>query len=191
MIFPYTASRRVALRPATAADRAEFTATALRAGIESVRPTAAPARTTPPRRAQAAFLVTRRNNGEAIGFSLNFGLSQAGHIRCGTYLDPERARLGVGSEAIGLTINYAFAMFNVDKVITETTEASFDSFGMDTADSGILNVLPEHLYFRGRYWDLHGFEVRRQEWERGMAAIADELDEVFPKVRIRRIPGNG
>lgn len=189
MIFPYTASRRVALRPATAADRAEFAATALRAGIESVSPTAAPTRTTPRRRAQAAFVVTKRNNGEAIGFSLNFGLNQAGHIRCGTYLDPERARLGVGSEAIGLTVNYAFAMFNVDRVITETTEASFDAFGVGSADSGILNVLPEHLYFRGRYWDLHGFEIKREEWEQGMAAIAGELDEVFPKVRIRRISG--
>ncbi|MGS2590173.1 GNAT family N-acetyltransferase [Streptomyces hebeiensis] len=163
VIYPETSSRRVLLRPATAADQAEFFRTVLRTGVESVRlPVGRPQG--PPPRPDAAFQVVNKADGRVLGFSLLFGLDQAGHIRCGTYLDPELNRLGTGSEAIGLTINYAFAMFNVDRVITETTEASLDSFGMRPDDSRILSTLNDHLYFRGRYWNLYGFQVERSEW---------------------------
>ncbi|WP_194240259.1 GNAT family N-acetyltransferase [Amycolatopsis sp. YIM 10] len=167
----------MALRAATAAEQAEFFRTILRTGIESVRPTA-PRAAPVSKRVQAAFHVLKRNSGEVMGFSLIFDQDQAGHIRCGTYLDPRRARLGVGSEAVGLTINYAFAAFNVDRVITETTEASFGSFGVTKGDERIRNVLREHLYFRGQFWDLHGFSVDRAQWMEDREAIALELDPV-------------
>ncbi|MFE1174106.1 GNAT family N-acetyltransferase [Streptomyces sp. NPDC058773] len=158
-----TSTRRVLLRPATAADQADFFRTVLRTGVESVRlPTG---RTEgPSRRSDAAFQVVNKSDGKVLGFSLLFALDQAGHIRCGTYLDPELNRLGAGSEAIALTINYAFAMFNVDRVITETTEASLGAFGMRPGDERVLSVLKDHLYFRGRHWNLYGFQVERSEW---------------------------
>ncbi|KWT63830.1 hypothetical protein ADL21_00220 [Streptomyces albus subsp. albus] len=163
VILPETSSRRVVLRPATAAAQAEFFRTVLRTGVESVRlPT--DRSKGPSRSPNAAFQVVNKADRKVLGFSLLFGLDRAGHIRCGTYLDPELNRLGTGSEAIGLTINYAFATFNVDRVITETTEASLGSFGMRTNDHQVLNVLEDYLYFRGRHWNLYGFQVERSEW---------------------------
>ncbi|EIE98969.1 GNAT family N-acetyltransferase [Saccharomonospora glauca] len=172
VIFPVTSTRRVELCPATAADQSEFFRTVLRTGIESVRPMARADGVGP--RPNAAFTVRNRMSGEQLGFSLLFGLDEAGHIRCGTYLDPELNRLGLGGDAIGLTINYTFAQFNVDRVITETTEASLGSFGMRPGDERVLTVLPDFLYFRGRYWNLYGFQVERHEWVSDDQEIVDD-----------------
>ncbi|MBZ2409380.1 GNAT family N-acetyltransferase [Streptomyces albidoflavus] len=169
MLFPHTRSRRLELRPATAADTAEFTRTLLRTGIESVSPAGA-------RRsldASAAFLVALRDSGDVIGFSTLHGLDAAGHLRSGAYLDPARARLGVGAECIYLTINYAFAMFPVDKLLAQTTEATFDSVGVNPRDNDAKAVLRDHLYFRGRHFDLHSFEITRAEWEQYVEADLD------------------
>jgi RimJ/RimL family protein N-acetyltransferase len=165
----------VVLRPATAADQAQFFRTMLRTGIESVRATV-PRIAGVPKQIDAAFLVAKRGSGEVMGFSLIFDLGQAGFVRCGTYLDPQRARLGIGSEAVGLTINYAFAVFDVDRVITDTTEASFGFFGVRSEGDDVRNTLPEHLYFRGRYWDLHGFEITRDEYLRTLAETGELED---------------
>ncbi|MGQ0838804.1 GNAT family N-acetyltransferase [Actinokineospora sp.] len=167
MLFPHTTSRRTVLRPAVKGDHPSFLGTLLRTGIESVRPGAA-ANPDLARRSNAAFIVTQRGNGDVLGFSTLFGLDPAGHIKSGVYLDPQKARLGIGSEVIYLSINYAFASFNIDQVITQTTEASFDTFGLSTSDNegpGGMGILRDHLYFRGRNWDLHTFQIKRQEWE--------------------------
>lgn len=52
-----------------------------------------------------------------------------------------------------MTINYAFAMFDVDKVIAQTTEATFGSVGLNSEKSAATGVLRDYLYFRGRHWD--------------------------------------
>ncbi|MEU8584217.1 GNAT family N-acetyltransferase [Streptomyces sp. L500] len=164
MLFPHTASRRLEFRPASDGDHDEVTRAFLRSGVENVSPTEQP---TTRRLADcdAAFLVARRGRGDILGFSALHGRDQAGHIRCAVYLDPARARLGVGSEAIYLTINYAFAMFDVDRVIAQTTEATLGSVGMSPGSSSADRVLRDFLYFRGRHWDLHGFQLSRSEWE--------------------------
>jgi RimJ/RimL family protein N-acetyltransferase len=185
LIFPHTESRRIVLRPATSADQASFFQTRLRAGIESVRPASAPTAAVS-KQFNAAFVVARRTDGETLGFSTLHKLDPAGHIRCGIYLDPQRARLGVGSEAVHLSINYAFAMFNVDKVIAQTTEASFDAFGVSTEGNEEKSILPDHLYFRGRLWDLHNFEIERHGWE---DYVSKNLDGVLlPSLSWRAAP---
>ncbi|MER7109316.1 GNAT family N-acetyltransferase [Streptomyces sp. NPDC000229] len=170
MLFPHTRSRRLEFRPASADDRSEFTRTLLRTGIESVSP-AAGARAS--LGANAAFLVAQRDSGDVIGFSTLHGLDPAGHLRSGAYLDPARARLGVGAECIYLTINYAFAMFPIDKLLAQTTEATFDSVGVNPKQNDAKGVLRDHLYFRGRHYDLHSFEITRSEWERYVDADLD------------------
>ncbi|MEU9035222.1 GNAT family protein [Streptomyces sp. NPDC048352] len=165
MLFPHTASRRLAFRPASTRHHSELVRTMLRTGIESVSPSAR-GEGRDLSKCDAAFVVTARGSGDVLGFSTLHGLNPAGHVKSGVYLDPRRARLGVGSEAIYLTINYAFAMFDVDKVIAQTTEATFGSVGLTPDSSQATAVLREHLYFRGRHWDLHTFELGRAEWER-------------------------
>ncbi|NUK25070.1 GNAT family N-acetyltransferase [Streptomyces lunaelactis] len=159
MLFPHTRSRRLELRPASADDRSEFVRTLLRTGIESVTPARARATLD----SSAAFLVALRSSGDVVGFATLHGLDPAGHLRSGLYLDPERAKYGVGAEGMYLTTNYAFAAFPVDKLLGQTTEATFGSIGV-TNDDEAKGVLDEHLYFQGRHWNLHNFEVTRSEW---------------------------
>ncbi|WP_326645867.1 GNAT family N-acetyltransferase [Streptosporangium sp. NBC_01755] len=162
LIFPHTASRRVVLHPASGTDQAGFAQIFVRTGVESVRPAVRPGRGT--MRAHAAFHISTTATNERLGFAGLHALDPAGHVRCAVYLDPQRARLGVGSEAILLMINYAFATLNVDRVIGQTTEASFASFGITGGDKEI-GALRDHMYFRGRLWDLHNFEIERPKWE--------------------------
>ncbi|WP_164414824.1 GNAT family N-acetyltransferase [Streptomyces salinarius] len=186
MLFPHTWSRRLELRPASAADQTAFTRTILRTGIESISPSS---RNSAPssRRSSAAFLIAHRKSGNVIGFSTLYGMDPAGHLRSGIYLDPARSKLGVGSEGIYLTINYAFAMFNIEKVITQTTEATFASLGLASRNSEAKGLLDEYLYFRGRHWDLHSFQIERAEWERHVAA---DLDHVLDRgLSWREAPG--
>lgn len=184
-IFPHTMSRRVVLKPATDSDHAGFLQTLMRTGIESVRPAGTPA-VSLARRCDAAFLVTLRGTGDSIGFGTLHGLDPAGHIRCGIYLDPRRSRFGVGAEAVHLLVNYAFAAFNVSRVLTQTTEASFSAFGLSTEDSRIQGSLPNHLYFRGQLWDLYNGQIERRAWDR---YIDREMDGVLPtSVSWRRPP---
>lgn len=176
-MFPHTQSRRISLEPASLADaRDNVLSTLLRTGLESVRPAADPARALMDM-CCAAFLVRHRISGNVLGFSMLHGLSPAGHVRCGVYLDPEQARLGVGAEAVHLTVNYAFAAFDVNKVISQTTRASFTSFGLSGEEPGKAAVLEDYLYFRGRFWDLHTFQVHRWEWE---YYIGRKLDRILP-----------
>lgn len=176
MLFPHTTSRRITLDPAGAADLTEFRQTLLRTGLESVRVARVPAAALA--RCQAAFQIVRRRNDQVVGFSTLHALDPAGHIRCGIYLEPQHARLGVGSEAVHLLINYAFASFDIERVVTQTTEASFAAFGLTTEDGIPEATLREHLYFRGRLWDLHGGVVLRSSWEE---YIDNSLEGILPR----------
>jgi hypothetical protein len=166
----------VVLRPAATSDQAGFSRTLLRTGIESLRPATRPAAGLP-QRCNAAFLVLDRTSHQQLGFSMLHALDPAGHIKCGIYLDAGRARLGVGAEALHLLINYAFASFDVDRVIAETTEASFSSLGMTAEPDGgeRQTILAGYTYFRGQLWDLHRGEITRRDWERFVDLATDRI----------------
>jgi hypothetical protein len=170
VIFPHTVSRRIVLHPATAADQARFAQARLRTGIESFRPGGPAGRSPagPTRLYNAAFIVSRRAGRSEpeteLGFATLHALDEAGHLRCGIYLDPGQTRLGIGSEALHLVINYAFATFNVDRVIAQTTEASFDVFGITPEDRQDEDILTDYLFFRGQLWDLHTIRINRDGW---------------------------
>ncbi len=168
-LVPHLSTRRTRLQAATRADLARFADTTMRTGIESVRTPAA----APMRMPEAAFVVTRRTDGEYLGFTTLHGLDTSGHIRCGIYLDPRTAQLGIGAEVVHMTLNYAFATFPVRKVIAQTTEASFASFGVGRNDRTEAAVLVGHLYFRGQSWDLYTFEVGRREWDQMVYEYSD------------------
>lgn len=180
MIFPHTVSRRIVLHPASRADQARFGQARLRTGIESFRPGGQKNAAT--RAYDAAFVVSRRAGRtrpeEELGFATLHALDPAGHIRCGIYLDPGHTRLGVGSEALHLVINYAFAAFAVDRVVAQTTEASFDVFGITKEDRQDEDILTDYLYFRGRLWDLHTIRIDRAGWDEYIAA---NMDGVLPR----------
>jgi hypothetical protein len=179
VIFPHTVSRRVVLHPASGADQARFSQARLRTGIESFRPGGPPAAAA--RGYNAAFIVSRRKGRSEpeheLGFATLHALDEAGHIRCGIYLDPERTKLGIGSEALHLLINYAFATFDVDKVVAQTTEASFDVFGITPEDRQDEDILTDYLFFRGQLWDLHTIRINRAGWQE---YVEQDMDGVLP-----------
>lgn len=166
MLTAHMQSRRVTLQPATPADGMTFYGTLIATGVESV-----PSLTDAMKLGGSAamFLVTKRTTGEVIGFSTLHGADQAGRLKCGVFLGD--ARFGIGWEALLLTINYGFAMFPITVMIVETTEASFQRFGLPSdggSDDEKQAVLENHVYFRGRYFDLHSYVIERREWELGV-----------------------
>ncbi|WP_158890372.1 GNAT family N-acetyltransferase [Amycolatopsis anabasis] len=173
MLYPHTKSRRTVLRPTTTANSETFYKTLLRAGIESLPPMDSIAEDFAC--LDALFLVERRDNGEVLGYSTLHRSNTAGHIEMGLYTDTTRARYGIGGEAVVLTINYAFATLNIDKMIVRTTEASFAGLGEALDNEGLEGVLPGHLYFRGNLWDLHCYAMRRAEWEEYMHHVGPVL----------------
>lgn len=162
MLFPHTASRRIVLRPASASDAMTFYETLLQTGLESLYAISGKSGMF---KADAVFLATRRTDGEVLGFSTLQSLSDAGHIRTGVYLNSDRTRFGIGSEAVQLTINYGFAVYNIDRMMIETTEASLPNFGSDATWDTREGTLADHLYFRGRYFDLQSYWLRRSYWD--------------------------
>lgn len=173
MLYPHVKSRRVALRPATAANGSTFYRTLLNAGVESPPPMEEIEQDFA--HLDALFLLERRDNAEIIGYSTLHRLNQAGHIEVGLYTDTARAKHGVGGEGVVLTINYGFAAFNVSKMIVRTTKASFAGIGEAFDADGREGVLPDHLYFRGGMWDLHCFAMQRAEWEEYMQHVGPVL----------------
>lgn len=178
-LHPHTCARRVRLRPASAADGATFYRTLLAAGVESLPP--------PDRIAEdfasvtALFLIERRADGETIGYSTLHNRGRAGHLEAGLYTDTSRARHGLGGEATVLTINYGFATYPIDKMIVRTTEASFDGIADAFDAEGAEGALRDHLYFRGRTWDLHAFAFGRAEWLEYMRHVEPVI--IRPRIR--------
>jgi RimJ/RimL family protein N-acetyltransferase len=162
LTYPHAKSRRIALRPATAADSETFYRTLLSTGIESLPSIDTIAEDFGG--LDALFLIESRATGEVFGYSTLHGHNEAGHIEMGVYTDTERARHGMGVEALMLTINYAFLAFNVDKLYIRTTEASFAGVDDYMGKEGWEGTFFEHLYFQGTYWNLHSYVMLRSEW---------------------------
>ncbi|TDD37563.1 N-acetyltransferase [Actinomadura sp. KC06] len=165
LFFPYLETKRIRLVPAAEQDARILYGLLLRLGMASL-PTLDEFMKATAGGVAARFLVQRQDDGETVGYSsLHQMVPAAGHVEAGIYLDPEHIRSGLGAEASTLTLNYAFATWNVRKVYFQTTEASFDDFGplLDVLTKEA--VLPNHVFFRGRLWDVHIYAVYREEWE--------------------------
>jgi len=117
--------------------------------------------------ANAQFVVHRVADDAIIGFSALYELdANAGHIKVGVYTCAGASGLGIGAEACILTLNYAFAMWNVRKVYFHTTDASLPSLGRTLGKIAHREaVLLDHQFFRGRLWDTHIYAIHRSDWE--------------------------
>ncbi|MEU6152189.1 GNAT family protein [Actinosynnema sp. NPDC047251] len=157
-------ARRVELRPGVAADGLLFYQLLLRVGVENLPP---PARVAGQffDNSAALFRIQRRGSGEVIGYATLRELGQAGHVRLAVYVEKDKSRHGVSGEALYLVVNYAFAAYDVDRILCRTTEESFAYVrGAGDDDQKPIGIFPGHRYFRGRLLDLHHFLVMRDEW---------------------------
>jgi RimJ/RimL family protein N-acetyltransferase len=167
MLFPHTESRRIALRPATAADAPKVYDILFRLGRGAL-PMIDDFVGSFGRGMAATFLIHRKDTEELVGFSTLSELAPpAGHVRAEVNLiagQPEE----ILTEASALTANFAFAMWRIRKVYFHATEASVASLGFGGEHSVLVRpeaVFPDHTYFHGRLWDVHVFAIYRDHWD--------------------------
>jgi RimJ/RimL family protein N-acetyltransferase len=175
-IFPYIETPRIQLRPASAAgDGPAFYRLLLQLGINTL-PTEEDFVSAYCRDFAAYFAVQRKEPADEIGFSALFQLDPAGHVEVGVYTDPARNGPSLGAEAALLTINYAFAMWNIRKIYYRATGASLPYIGGMVIDLARKEgLLPGHQYFRGKLWDMHIFAIYREQWEAKGAELVERL----------------
>jgi hypothetical protein len=167
MLFPYTESRRVTLRPAGPGDAAKAYEVLFRSGRGAL-PTVDRFVESFGRSMAACFLVERKDTGELAGFTTLSDLAQpAGHVRAEVNLLPGQSD-EVRADATALTTNFAFAMWRVRKVYFHSTDPSATSLGLDGEHQAMVRteaVFPDHAYFYGKLWDVHVFAIRRDDWD--------------------------
>lgn len=173
-IFPVLETPRVRLRPATRADSAAFYDVLLDLGLSTL-PTLDQWTdgALGLRDAAAPFAVHRRSDDHLLGFTALYQLDpNARHVKAGVYARYEEAR-GLAAEASILTLNYGFAMWDLRKIYFHTTEASLQHYGGTIAKVARQEaILPEHLFFRGRLWDVYIYAISRDAWaDRGARLV--------------------
>jgi RimJ/RimL family protein N-acetyltransferase len=117
-------------------------------------------------KALVGFIASTVRSGEPIGYTNVYDADLAlGHAYVGAAVLPDRIGSGMGMEALGLTIDYAFSMWRFRKLYAGTTEASIGHFGSSLGD--LLHEegrLRDHLFFGGELWDLIILALYRSEW---------------------------
>ncbi|MGP3912333.1 GNAT family N-acetyltransferase [Nonomuraea sp. 10N515B] len=163
MLFPHVETKRTALRPAHSSDGPTVYETLQKAGIATLPERAAFEREHAGNLA-AQFFVEQR--GQVVGLTSLRDLDQAGrHIRAEILTDAGRGRMGLGAEVTLMTVNYAFAMWNVRKVYFWTTDAEARNF---TGPPQLVRkeaTLPGHAVENGELTDVHVFAIYREDWE--------------------------
>ena len=178
MLVPHLETPRVSLRPATVDDADDLYDNLLRTGLETLPPLdhfragfeeATRSRAT-------VFAMRLRENDRIVGFGTLRDRDPAGHLKMGITMKTEVMPYGAGAEAMLLLANYAFARWDdIRRVYIESTEASIARFGSALSALKSVAVLRDHVFFRGRLWDMYYYAVTREEWERGGAPVLERL----------------
>jgi hypothetical protein len=136
------------------------------------------------------FAIRLRATGEIVGAGSLRDRDPAGHVKVGIYLDVDRTPPGAGAEAMMLLVNYAFAAWpQVRKVYILTTDASRDRFRSAVSRMPLEAVLPGHVYFLGRLWDLYYYAIGRQAWEESGALVLRRFTRPAPAPAAGTGPG--
>ncbi|WP_218952244.1 GNAT family N-acetyltransferase [Amycolatopsis anabasis] len=166
MLFPHVESKRVLLRPATAEDGPKVYEILFQSG-RSTLPTLEVFLQNFSRGVAAQFLVQRRDSDHVVGFSSLSELTPAGHVQAAVHTDAEQSE-GISADAAALTVNFAFAMWRIRKVYFQTHEADLTGLGFTGEYASAVRqeaVLPDHLYFQGKLWDMYVHAIYREEWD--------------------------
>jgi RimJ/RimL family protein N-acetyltransferase len=167
MLFPHTESRRISMRPATAKDAPKIYDILFRSGRAGL-PLLDTFVETFGRGLAACFVVTGRESDRVIGFTTLSELAPpAGHVRVEVNMAlGQPAELH--AEAVALTTNFAFAMWRLRKVYLHSTDPSLASLGFGPEHAAMIRneaVFSDHVYQRGRTWDVSVFAIYREQWD--------------------------
>jgi hypothetical protein len=173
VLFPYLATKRTTLRP-TPTVNGELTYDLLeQAGLQKL-PDRDDFISTHTTAIAMQFMVEQR--GDVVGISSLRHLDMAGgHVRADIFTDPSKARHGVPMEVMFLTVNYAFAMWNLRKVYFWTPDDGFGSFAQDQLLIRREGTLPDHLFTDGQPADMHIFAIYRDQWDEHGLRLLERL----------------
>jgi hypothetical protein len=144
MLFPYTESRHVELRPAAASDAAAVYDLLFRLGLAGLSMIDTYVEQFG-RGKSACFLVHRRDadGGSAlVGFSSLSDLTPAGHLQAEVRLLPGSGP-DVVAEAHALTTNFAFSMWRTRKVYFHATDPDPAAIGFGARVAPPQTALPQ------------------------------------------------
>lgn len=176
MLTPYVETQRTSLSIADPSDGIALYELLLGLGLHSMPPLKVFLEQLAQQDISALFAITLRHTGETVGFGTLHEMDPAGHINIGIFTDTDKARFGLGGEAMMLLVNYAFATWdNVRKVYFVTTDASLDRLGWVGDLIPKEATLPEHMFFRGRLWDVHFYAIYRTMWQQQGADVLARL----------------
>jgi len=73
---------------------------------------------------------------------------------------------GVAVEAGGLFVSYMFSNWELRKLYGETVDFELQHYWTGGTDKLFHEEgrLRDHVYYGGRYWDMHLFAIYREEW---------------------------
>lgn len=166
MLFPHTESSRIALRPAGAADARQAYDLLFQLG-RSALPLVDTYMAAFGQGTIGCFMIQRKDTEEIVGFSTLSDLTPGGHLRIDVNMaagQPAEMR----TDAIALSVNFAFAMWRTRKVYFHSTEVGAESLGFAGKHAKMVReeaVLPDYAYFHGRLWDMHILAVYREQWD--------------------------
>jgi RimJ/RimL family protein N-acetyltransferase len=119
------------------------------------------------------FAVTHVLSGDVLGLVTAFGANFAdGHVHIATLLKPTAQRRGAPLEAVTLFMEYLFRTFPLRKIYGESVGFNFAQVPTSTGNRSPFveeAVLPEHVYWNGRYWDTHIVATTRAQWDAHVA----------------------
>ncbi|MBB5958550.1 RimJ/RimL family protein N-acetyltransferase [Saccharothrix tamanrassetensis] len=166
MLFPYSESKRITLTPATSEDGPEVYDVLFRLGRQTLPPLEVFLRDYTGG-FDAQFLVRRRDDGELVGVTSLADQETAGHILASVHVNAEQP-VEIAADAAALTVNFAFANWRLRKVYIHSHEEDLAALGFAGENAAIVReeaVLPDHLYFHGRLWDMHVYAIYREQWD--------------------------
>lgn len=175
VLFPHTKTRRTLLRHANPPDGITVHDLLLKAELNDL-PTADVFGTLYTKEVSSQFTVERRDTGQIVGFISFHHLDLSGqHVRASFFTDLSKAGKDLGAEVILMTVNYAFAMWNIRKIYFWTTETDLESFRTAFSSTYKEATLPEHLYDHGALQDVHIYATYREQWEEHGADLLNKL----------------
>lgn len=136
------------------------------------------------------LVVAERETGIACGFGRAYNVNLAdGWAWLQAYLSPEvRLRPFQVAEAAALFANYLFTMFPLRKLYSEVNSYNRRALRLDERlgfrEHGRL---PNHVWFKDRYWDTILFSLTREDWVertsrlRFLLAVEEEAEALLER----------
>lgn len=129
----------------------------------------------PAQDASAQFFVRGAEDRSVLGYTSLHQLSpHSGYVRCSLSVTRE-APEQVHTAAVALTVNFAFAMWNVRKIYFWTPESEVRGLTATGATPELEGTLPEHLLDEGTLRAVHVFALYRRQWEAAGVAFVESL----------------